>query len=62
MEIRFYFNGDINDDDVESASRVETEVLADYEEGYAVSSRCFRLDASQVIVDSGLWVFKRRER
>jgi hypothetical protein len=62
MEIRFYLNGDIDDDDVESASRVEADVLADYEDGYAVSARCFRLDASRAIVDSGLWVFKRRER
>jgi len=62
LEIRFYFDGDIDEDDAESASCVESEVLADYEEDYTVSARCFRRDFPEIIVDDGLWVFKRRER
>ncbi|KTB69313.1 hypothetical protein AO068_25795 [Pseudomonas sp. ICMP 3272] len=61
LNIRFYFDGEIDDDNFESASCVETEVLADYEDNWTVSVECLRLDASDPILDQGVWVFKRRE-
>ncbi|MFV3406430.1 hypothetical protein ACNFIC_21135 [Pseudomonas sp. NY15463] len=61
LNIRFYFDGEIDDDDFESASRVETEVIADYEDDWTVTAKCLRLDASEPIADQGVWVFKRRE-
>lgn len=61
LEIRFYFDGVIDGDDLESASCVETEVLADYEEGFMVIARCSRVDMPNPIEDSGVWVFRRRE-
>ncbi|MCY1279424.1 hypothetical protein D9M70_281780 [compost metagenome] len=61
LDIRFYFDGAINYDDLESASCVETEVLADYEEEYKVTARCLRVDMPGSIEDSGVWVFRRRE-
>ncbi|WP_458718227.1 hypothetical protein [Pseudomonas gregormendelii] len=61
LSVRFYFDGEIDDDDFESASCVETEVLADYKEGWTVTVKCFRLDASEPIFDDGVWVFRRRE-
>lgn len=61
LEIKFYFDGEVGEDDLESASCVETEVLADYEEGYKVSVRCLRVDLPTSIEDCGVWVFRRRE-
>ncbi len=61
LNIRFYFDGEIGEDDFESASCVETEVLADYEENWTVIVKCLRLDASETILDDGVWVFRRRE-
>lgn len=61
LNIRFYFDGEIGEDDFESASCVETEVLADYEKNWTVIVKCLRLDASETILDDGVWVFRRRE-
>lgn len=61
LNIRFYYDGEIDDDDFESASCVETEVIADYEDDWTVIVKCLRLDASEPILDQGIWVFKRRE-
>lgn len=61
LSVRFYFDEEIDDDDFESAWCVETEVLADDEEGWTVTAKCFRLEVSEPIVDDGVWVFRRRE-
>lgn len=62
LDVRFYFDGVVGEEDIESASYVETEVLADYEEGFSVSVKCIRLDSPEPIDDNGVWVFRRRER
>lgn len=61
IDIRFYIDGFISEDDAESASRVETEIIADYEVEDTVIVRCIRLDAPRLIDDSGVWVFQRHE-
>lgn len=61
LDVRFYFDGEIGEDDIESVSCVETEVLADYDENFNVIAKCVRLDAPLPIVDDGIWVFRRRE-
>lgn len=61
IDIRFYFDSLISEADFESASCVETEILADYEADYAVSVRCIRLDSPCPIYDDGVWVYQRRE-
>ncbi|MBU2714287.1 hypothetical protein [Zooshikella harenae] len=61
IEIRFYFDGVINEEDRESASCVETEVIADYDEDYSINANCLRVDACDPINDRGVWVYKRRE-
>ncbi|QIB08189.1 hypothetical protein GZ982_26825 [Pseudomonas fluorescens] len=61
LDIRFYFDGEIEEDDIESVSCVETEILADYDESFKVVVRCVRLDAPEPIADDGIWVFRRRE-
>jgi hypothetical protein len=62
IDICFYFDGPISQEDKESASCVETEVLADYDPGYRVTVRCIRLDSPSPIDDDGVWVYLRRER
>ncbi|MNN50617.1 hypothetical protein D3C81_1652120 [compost metagenome] len=61
LDIRFYFDGPVSEDDIEHASCVETEVMADYDESCRVSVRCIRLDMPTPIGDNGTWVFMRRE-
>lgn len=61
LKIRFYFDGLISDINTESASCVETEVLADYEAEDTVVVQCIRLDSPESIDDQGVWVYQRRE-
>jgi hypothetical protein len=61
LDIRFYFDGPISDEDIESASCVETEIIADYEAEDIITVRCIRLDAPETIADAGVWVYQRRE-
>jgi hypothetical protein len=59
---RFYFDGPISQEDDESVSCVETEVLADYDQEYTIAVRCIRLDFPLPIYDDGVWVYHRREK
>ncbi len=61
ITVRFYFDGPVSQEDEESASYVETEVLADYEPEYTVTAQCIRSDFPSSINDDGLWVYLRRE-
>ncbi len=61
IDVRFYFDGVISDEDIESASCVETEIIADYEAEDVVTVRCIRLDTPKTIADGGVWVYHRRE-
>lgn len=61
LDIRFYFDGPISQEDEESISCVESEVLADYGEEYTITAQCIRLDFPSQINDDGVWVFNRRE-
>jgi hypothetical protein len=62
IDARFYFDGPISQEDEESTSCVETEVLADYDQEYTVTARCIRLDFPAPISDNGIWIYLRRER
>lgn len=61
IDARFYFDGPISQEDEETVSCVETEVLADYEPGYTVTAHCIRLDFPAPINDDGVWVYLRQE-
>lgn len=61
LDGRFYFDGPISQEDEESASCVESEVLADYDQEYMITMRCVRIDFPSPINDDGVWVYKRRE-
>jgi hypothetical protein len=59
--ITIYFDGPLTDADRDTASRIETEVMADMSDPNTVSSTCERVDRPEKIVDSGTWVFARNE-
>lgn len=59
--IHFYFDGPISEDDTESVSCVETEVIADYYPELSVSAKSIRLDMPNPMLDGGTWVYLRRE-
>ena len=61
VEITFVFDGEISEEDTESASCVETEVIADMREDSVVTARCLRIDAPGEIKLPGERVFARRE-
>lgn len=61
LDVRFYYDGPINDVDAESASCVEAEVLADYTADDIVGIHLVRLDSPSFIKDDGTWVYQRRE-
>ena len=62
VDIRFYFDGPVSEANADSASCVETEILADFEAEDTISVRCIRQDAPNEIIDEGVWVYQRRER
>ncbi|WP_330924930.1 hypothetical protein [Candidatus Sororendozoicomonas aggregata] len=61
IEVRFYFDGMISDEDKESASCVETEIIADYDVDDIIIAKCIRVDMPKPIDDAGHWVYRRRE-
>jgi hypothetical protein len=61
--IEFYVDSVSSDELVESASCVETEVIAYFSDDFAISHRVIRVDAPGVIpTDNRLLVFMRREQ
>lgn len=56
-----YFDGPISEEDKESMSCVETELIADLPEDNNISYDVIRIDAPQRIEAEGVWVYARRE-
>ncbi len=44
LDVRFYYDGEISEKDIESVSCVETEILADYPPEHTVTASYIRLD------------------
>lgn len=60
--IEFYVDGALNDELLESASCVESEVLADFPDDVTIRHQVIRVDApSPIPRDNRLLVFMRRE-
>ena len=62
LEFRYYFDGEISEENLESVSCIETEVLADFDDNLDLTSLCLRRDAPESIDDGGVWVYQRREQ
>jgi len=61
IRIEAFFDGKITEDERESMSEVEAEVLADFDESVRVTSEMVRLDAPALIPQDGLWIYRRKE-
>lgn len=59
--ISFYFDGPVSDDDRETASEIETEVIAYFPPAIKIAANCIRVDAPERITDGGLWIYARKE-
>jgi hypothetical protein len=56
-----YYDGEPSEDDVESMSCVETELIAMSPEDHVITQRVTRLDHPEPIPKVGHWVFFRKE-
>lgn len=61
ITVTSYFDGEISEDDAESMSCVETEVVADFAADDRVEVRCVRCDVPHPIDGRGVWAYQRRE-
>lgn len=63
VSVDAYFHGPISDDDLESMSLVETELVADLPEEMEIVVNSVRLDHPALIPkeDGRIWVFLRKE-
>ncbi|WP_418646899.1 hypothetical protein ACNQFN_15125 [Thauera butanivorans] len=62
IDVHFYFDGDVSEEDEESVSCIETEILADFEPDFSICAEVIRLDYPLPISDDGFWVYQRKER
>lgn len=61
ITVRFYYDGPISDDALDSATTVIAEVGADFDNLAIVKDEITRIDYPQKLPSAGIWVFKRRE-
>ncbi|HDK6330971.1 hypothetical protein AAHY48_19675 [Klebsiella variicola subsp. variicola] len=62
ISLLFYFDGQIDDDDKELVSVIETEIIADFDEDFTVDTTVKRLDPPQPIKNKhGLLIYIRKE-
>jgi hypothetical protein len=61
VQLVFYYDGPASEDDQESASCVETEVIAALPEDSVVVRRVVRADAPSRMPNLDRWVYRRRE-
>lgn len=61
IHLDFYYDGAITEEDRESASCVETELIAVFPESHIVTSSTHRRDYPEPIPKEMTWVFSRKE-
>lgn len=61
MQSEAYFDGEIDEEDRETMSLVETEVMARFPSTHIVTHDLIRLDAPALIPKDRTWVYFRRE-
>jgi hypothetical protein len=57
----FYFQGEVSEDNIESVSCIEGEVIADFSEDYTIDFRIERLDYPGEMKMLDAWVYRRKE-
>ncbi|OON33566.1 hypothetical protein BTJ39_23940 [Izhakiella australiensis] len=62
IQLFFYFDGEILDDDEETASQIGTEVIADFDDSFNLDVNIRRLDYPDPLRHaSGICIFLRKE-
>ena len=61
VQLLFFHDGAISEEDYESASCIETELMASLPRSANVVSEVIRVDSPNLIPDRGRWVYRRRE-
>ena len=61
VHFQAYFDGQVNDEDREAMSLVETEVMAEFPSTHLISHEVIRLDAPALIPKDCTWVYYRKE-
>lgn len=61
IEFTCYFDGNISEEDQESMSCVETELMAVFPGNHSINYSLHRIDYPGLIPKDGIWVFLRRE-
>jgi len=62
IALEAYYDGPITDDDRETMSTVETEILAEFPDTHIVTLSALRLDAPTPIPKHRTWAYYRKER
>lgn len=62
IQLSFYYDGEFTDCDEELASEVETEIIADFDDDFIISTHLERLDYPKPIkINNGYCVYLRKE-
>lgn len=62
ISLFFYYDGEINENDEETASEIETEVMADFDDHYNIDVNLIRLDYPEPIKNSSEFcIYLRKE-
>ncbi|HEY9886511.1 MAG TPA: hypothetical protein V6C96_04545 [Vampirovibrionales bacterium] len=57
----FYYEEEPSEEDIESVSFIEGEVIADFTEEYKIEFKALRCESSEKMEMLDFWAFKRRE-
>jgi hypothetical protein len=61
VQVEFYYDGSVSEEDRESASCVVTEVIAALPEDFSVSEEIVQFDAPARLPTVEAWAYRRRE-
>ncbi|MBZ4396329.1 hypothetical protein VZQ01_24685 [Myxococcus faecalis] len=61
LHFEAFFDGAIRDEDRETMSEVETELIADFPDDHEISHELIRLDPPALIPKDRAWVYYRQE-
>lgn len=62
IELSFFIDGKVTEDDQENISCIETEVIADFEDNFDIKTNIKRIDYPYpIVIEHGYCVYRRKE-
>lgn len=62
IELFFFIDGKVTEDDEENISGIETEVIADFEDDFDIETSIKRIDyPNPIVIEHGYCVYRRKE-